>query len=224
MLKSLSLATLLAVLLFVAAGCSDDDKNRSGGPTTPPLDTRPSTPDELVDVFCAAFAGRDLAAYSDLLSADYRWIPTGGGDPWPYDDEVAVAEAMFGGLEGLNGYVISGITLLQFEPQGVWTTVLEDNPAFGDHPGSMVRSFLVDIQFAIAGRDLILRVQGSVVLCAVLELDGDTSFYRVLGLVDLTIGDRAASWPSAMELHPSVMNATKATENISWTGVKTFFL
>ncbi|MDY0108672.1 MAG: hypothetical protein RBT60_01885 [Candidatus Krumholzibacteria bacterium] len=155
---------LLAVLLFVAAGCSDDDdKARRDGPTTPPLENRPGTPDELVDAFRAAYAGRDLAAYSDLLSADYRWIPSGDGDNWPYDDEVAVAEAMFTGLEGQNGYAISGITLLQFEPQGVWTTVLEDNPAFGDHPGSMVRSFLVDIQFAIAGRDLILRVQGSVV-------------------------------------------------------------
>jgi hypothetical protein len=168
------------------------------------LRPRVATPDECMLFFGQAYGERDLDFYAHLLADDFLFVTQDA----TIDDraaELAIAAAIFGGQMGDNGVVISDIDVDQLVPQSVWTPTPPDDPHFGGFPDSWFRQYQIDIKFVVAGQNLILRVQGPVLFYVMDVSPSETPpSYRLLGVVDATYGH-------------------KATEDHSWTGVRSLF-
>ena len=158
-----------------------------------------ATPDEAVQLFRDTYEGRHFARYRALLADDFLFVDQDGG----LDDqaqEIVIADRMFHEIAGDNGAVIADITIDLLQPQGVWTATPANDPIFGGHSGSLYRPYVVDIKFLIAGQSLYYRAQGPVLLYV--EDVGEQDV-RILGIVDLTYGEKATetrSWSSVRGL------------------------
>ena len=179
---------LLLVTAFGASGCifspNDDDKPEP----PPPLDVCAESPDAAIQSFRQIYSQRDLDAYRELLSRDYKWIPQ-DGEIYNYDVEIEVATKMFTNLPGETNVIISDIAVDQLDPQGVWQPTPDNDPNFGGFTDSQYRNYIVDIKFSLQGQNLIYRVQGPVLYYVMAEdVDGETC-YKILGMVDATYGN-----------------------------------
>lgn len=147
---------------------------------------------------------RAVAAYTDLLGSDFRFIRQGGEPSYGYDTEVTVIDRIFSGAAGSNGMVVADIAFLTLEPLEAWQETPANDPDFGGFLRSLFRTYEIRIDFEIADQSLVLRVQGPVTFYVQREQDVPGSDYELLGIVDRTLGG-------------------KATENFSWTDVRELF-
>lgn len=165
----------------------------------------PTSPDATMQLLREFYGNRTLEGYASLLSENFLWVGQHDTDPVLRDEEITIASKMFGGEPGANDYRILHISFSQPEPQSTWQATPPGDPDFGGF-NSMYRTYLVDISFIIADLNLILRTQGPVDFFVMEEVGDDGPEYRLLGIVDATFGDLG-----------------KATETVSWTGVKELF-
>jgi hypothetical protein len=173
---------------------------------------QPRTPDGLIADFRAAYAARDLAAYRDgVLAPAYRFpvqavtveLLSLPDSTLLFADEVAIAEAMFGGQPNLDGEVLTGITIDTLQPQGGWNPVAAGDPYFGGVAGAQVRTYTLQFTFELQneGRYDVSGPQLFYVVPETLLSDGEPVVrYRLLGQVDLT--------------------GNKGVDSLSWSGVK----
>ncbi|HOX25656.1 MAG TPA: hypothetical protein PLL30_11195 [Candidatus Krumholzibacteria bacterium] len=180
------LFTMLLVA-FAASGCIFSPGDDPEPPAPPPVDVCAAAPDTAMLRFQQIYSARNLDAYGELLSREYKWIPQ-EGEIYTYDVEIEVARKMFNALPGEGGVSISDISVDLLQPQGIWQPTPEDDPNFGGFPGSQYRNYIVDIKFQISGQNLVYRVQGPVLYYVMAEdVDGETC-YKILGMVDATFG------------------------------------
>lgn len=182
---------LFAVLLvaFAASGCIFSPDPDPDPPAPPVIEcTTATSPDEAMAAFKTAYEGRSLDCYRELLSESYLFIPQDDQASYGYDIEIDIARKMFEGLEGENGFVIQDITIDLLDPQGVWTETPANDPNFGGLADSQYRNYIVDIKFAISGQNLILRVEGPVLYYVTNEGTEDEPDFKILGMVDATLG------------------------------------
>lgn len=182
------LFTLLLVA-FATSGCifsPDDD----GGGDPPPVQTfEPAeSPDEVMEKFIEIFEARNLEFYERLLSLDYQFVAQDDAGSYNIDTELAIYGKMFNEIAGSNGFVISDISVVQMEPQGIWEDTPANDPNFGGFPESQYRTYEVQIDFNISGQNLILRVQGPVIYYVRAEQENDQQVFKLLGMQDLTFG------------------------------------
>jgi len=142
-------------------------------------------------------------AYAGMLSEDFLFIPQ-DGDPYGYDAEVATMSRIFAGQQGQFGYAVSDVEVVTLQPQGVWEAVPASEPDFGGLTGVQKRTYLIQIDFGLAGQFLILRVEGPAVFYVREETDLTGSQWKLLGIRDATFGG-------------------KGVESTTWTHVKAYF-
>jgi predicted small lipoprotein YifL len=218
-MKSNCRTFVLLALLAALAACGDID-----GPTTPdtqadasslakqradsrlnpewlgsglPPEAIPATADQLVASFRAAYDQRDPELLDLLLSPDYRFIKQ-DEEAWDRTADVSIMTKMMVGRSGQQGISIAAMTVEWFQPLGVWSQVPPNDPFFGDHGDALYRAYDVRISHVVAGQNLMLLVDGLVIVYVVPT--GDK--YQLLGLVDATNG---------------------RTETRSWTAVRSLF-
>ena len=162
-------------------------------------------PDWVMAIFVDSYQEMAIDAWAGVLSDDFLFVPADGSPAYGYDVEIAAMERLFGGEPGSNGMAISDIAMVQFDPQGIWEDTPDDDPHFGGHAGSQKRVYLMQMDFAVAGQNLVLRVQGPVIFYVKPESSVPGSHWQVLGIVDATYGG-------------------KSVESHSWTEVKALFL
>ena len=180
---------LFALLLvaFATSGCIFQPEDDGPGDTPPPASFEPaSSPDEVMLKFREIYEDRNLEFYAQLLSEDYLFIPR-DDDRYGYDVEMTILDKMFNEAPASNGYVISDVSVVQLDPQGVWQDTPANDPDFAG-TGSQYRTYQVQIDFSIAGQSLILRVQGAVIYYVRPEQVDGEQVYKLLGMVDLTVG------------------------------------
>jgi hypothetical protein len=183
---------LLFVLLlaaFATSGCIFSPDDDSGGDPPPPVEFVPAeSPDEVMQKFEEIYEDRNLDFYRELLSEGYLFVPQDDAASYGYEVEINILDKMFNEIAGENGFVIQDISVVQLDPQGVWQDTPANDPNFGSATDSQYRTYIVQIDFSIAGQNLILRVQGPVIYYVRAEQDGDQTVYRLLGMVDATFG------------------------------------
>ncbi len=72
-------AACLLILALAAAGCGDD--SASCGCTNPPIQAVVETPQEAMARFETAYGAQNLAGYSVLFAADFRFHFSAATDP-----------------------------------------------------------------------------------------------------------------------------------------------
>lgn len=191
----------VAVMAWGLAGCGEDD------PTTPPDEEDPigpiDTADKAILEFVRVYEGRDLTAYSDRLSADFEFV----GQPdlkYDRDQEIAISQKIFEEIAGAGGAVVEDIRIEQLQPLGTWAEVPMNDPDFGTYSTALYRPYNVLINFLLSNVALTLKAQGLAVFY-VIDEGTDTEYnFVLLGIVDGTEGKQA-------------------TENSSWSSVKSLF-
>ncbi len=161
-------------------------------------------PDWVMWIFEDSHDVGSIDAWAGVLGEDFQFVPTDGSAAYGYDTEVQTMGRLFGGEAGSNGMSIAGVHVVQLEPQGVWQETPQDDPHFGGYTGSQYRTYLVQLDFAVAGQNLFLRVQGPATFYVKPESSVPGAEWELLGIVDATYGG-------------------KAVESHSWTEVKALF-
>jgi len=157
-----------------------------------------TSPDGLMSVFVAAYRDRNEDAYAQMLAEDFLFVPADDGPAYDREAEIALAEKMFNEVAGDGGIAIADIWFDGLEPLQVWEQVPPDDPDFGGFTSdAWRRAYTMDLRYAILGQNLILRVQGVVVIYARAAAGGE---YELLGFRDLT--------------------DAKAVENHTWTEIR----
>ncbi len=169
--------------------------------TLPP----PYSGDQLMQQFKFTYAGRMLEEYESLLFDDFLFVSQ-GEDSYGYDTELAIANKMFNEIPGEGGYIIDSIEIDQLDPLGVWSAVPENDADFGEYEseGAQYRPYAIQLRFFLQDQNLIQLVSGHATFYAIREENGDQWKYRLLGIKDLTFGN-------------------KATESATWTNIKSQF-
>lgn len=161
-------------------------------------------PERVMLIFLDAHAAGATAAYADLLSEDFQFVRAGGDPIYDRATDVAIMDRIFSGEAGSNGLVVAAVEVIEFEPQGPWEATPADDPHFGQFPGSLQRTFEIQLDFVIEGQFLVLRVQGPAIFHVREERSARGAEYELLGVLDATFGG-------------------KGVENNSWTDVKELF-
>jgi len=128
----------IIILAAILAGCSDDPADPDDG--APEL---PTSADDLVTAFAAAYEAMDLEAYAFLLHEDYIFDPVAEGGYWDFLPEwdrafeLGIADNMFSGAPGQNpdgSYraPIQGITIHTLLRQTEWAPVPVDDEHYTD--------------------------------------------------------------------------------------------
>jgi len=167
-------------------------------------------PDWVMWIFEDSHEEMAIDAWAGVLGEDFLFVPADGSPAYGYDAEVAAMERLFGGEPGSNGMAISDLAMVRLEPQGVWEDTPDDDPNFGGHAGSQKRVYLMEMDFAVAGQNLILRVHGPAIFYVKPESPVPGSEWELLGIVDATYGGKD--------------HVGKSVESQSWTEVKALFL
>lgn len=206
--------SLVVCAVFLLGGCGDEDEVVKP-PTTQAVCAR--TPDELVELFSASYAARDLETYEKILSADFLFVTASQTDQYGLDVELDITTKMFTGQQGVNGITFGHITVDRLESLTAWQETTSEDPHFDGFPDSRHRDYDVEFNFYVAGSSFRYRVRGLVRFYAVQVATGPRTCYGVLGIVDHT--PRGKNWGR----DAGVQQESKAVEDPSWSEVKAFF-
>jgi hypothetical protein len=153
--------------------------------------------DHVVANVRAAYQARNADAYTLLLAEDFLFVPADDGPAYDREAEVALTMPMFHEVQGDGGLAIGDIAIDAFDPLQVWEQVPADDPDFGGAADAWRRAYAMDLKYDIADQNLVLRVDGTVVVYAQAAAGGE---YKLLGFRDLT--------------------SIKAVETHSWTEIR----
>ncbi len=165
----------------------------------------PDHGDELMLRFEQCHEYRSYDAYDLIVDEEFRFIPQGGVDPWGRDVEMDIMLRMFSEIAGDGGLVVAHMSVDQLDPVGIWTQTPPNDPYFGAFTDdSMYRTYDMELHVVMAGVGLVYRIEGSARFYAIGREENGRQRWRLLGVVDQTIGE-------------------KATETMSWTQLKLLF-
>lgn len=144
---------------------------------------------------------RHFHRYTSLHSDGYLFIQQDGS---PQDAAVdsAIMDRMFHEVAGQDGVSFDGIAVVAVQPEGDWQATADHEPDLG--PGGLKRTYRVQIDHHVTDTDLVVRVQGPVVI-HVIDQGTDHPDWRVRGFRDATSGAEAAG-------------------NATWSAVRNWFL
>jgi hypothetical protein len=164
--------------------------------------TVPDNPDAVASLFKEIQELRSLPAYESLLGTHYLFIPQNDVSAYAAATELSITSKIFNGVAGSNGFVVSGISVVAMEPQGVWEDTPANDPNFGGFSASLYRTYEIQVDYSIAGQNLVLRVQGPIIFYV--HPEGGANAYSLLGVQDLTFGAKSAenaTWTSVKEIY-----------------------
>lgn len=164
-----------------------------------PPEAAPITADELVAEFIVAHDSRDHDLLGRLFHEDYLYVKQ-DGSVYDRSTDLSIFAKMMLGRASSNGMIIADMETEYFIPINTWSAVATSDPNFGQHPGAVYRSFSARFNYSILDQELVLEVEGLVLVYAVPT--GDT--YQLLGMRDMTYGRERA-------------------ESVTWTDLKAMF-
>lgn len=145
-------------------------------------------PDEAVALCWSVYEHRHFGRYTAVRSDGYLFIQQDGG---PQDAVVdsAIMDRMFHEVAGRDGVSFDAIAVVEVQPLGDWEVAADDEPDLG--PGGLKRTYSVQIDHHVTDSDLVVRVQGPVVI-HVIDQGTEHPDWRVRGFRDATSGAEAA--------------------------------
>lgn len=207
---------ILTLLVFVIAGCGEDEV---GSPPPPPEPVAPfaGSPAQLMSNFQTAYEDQNIEAFKVMMHPDFEMILQQEtidqfpdvGETLDYTEEMRIAERMFSGedLTDPNGQFIPGvqdITFGKLQPGLDWQLV----PAGQPFAGSLFAPYTIEILFDRGQGHSYLNIQGQIrfhVAARDSLYEGEVQdYYEMVGQVDLT-------------------TIYKSSEKSSWGGVKAVY-
>jgi len=218
-MRSVSLLALLLVVL--AAGCGQDPvPTAPEGPTVTDVDALlaslpdrdgasrnvnagypfPDTPARAIDGFGTAYAALDLPSLARMLHPAFRFVLAPATveefglprDHLSFDQEIRLLARLFGGLPGLNDWVVEDldVSLVQM---AAWEPVGDTDPYFAGIPGALFSHHEVTIDVSLAEPGLVPHVEGMVRTFVAPSPDNPAA-YQVLGFRDFTVRTEDLAW------------------------------
>lgn len=201
----------LLLLIFVIAGCGDDDPGTTPPPATFDL---PESPTELMAAFQSAYETMDLDLFRKILDPGFETILQQEtidefpdvGETLDWNEETRIAERMFSGddLADPNGAFVPGMAAISFgifSPVDDWQQSQANDPI----PDTLFAPYQVDFLFNRGQEYSQIHIKGQIRFYVAARdslFEGETrQYYRMVGQVDLT-------------------SINKETESSTWGSVK----
>lgn len=203
---------LMAAMLFVAAGCSEETPHIPQPPIDPGLPF-PASPDMVMQNFQTLYETRDFDEYEKILAPGFETILQTStiqdypdvGETLDVTEELRIHQRLFSGdpVTDPNGDLVPGVSHFSF-PRFINTTSWAVSPPTDPIPNTQWALFDVEILFDRGQTFSPLRAIGSIKFYVTsrdsLHEGTMQQYHQMIGQVDLTGGGKAVErtpWGSA---------------------------